>query len=175
MQAIVDQMTRLADQFDARVQATPADAWTNQSPCENWTARDVVVHLSNNYNSLAGHAEPVGDHENIVDAWNAAYGRLQERMKGDLTTEITGPFGPMPLAQMLGRFISTDTVVHTFDLARAVGGDERLDEEAVAAAYSGLKPMGDAIRRPGAFGAATPCPDDADLQTQFLCHLGRPV
>ena len=175
MQAIIDQVTRLSDAFDARVQAAPADSWANVSPCEGWTARDVVVHVSNNFNGIAGTEEKVGDHDNIVEAWNEAYARLKDRLQGDLTVSVPGPMGPMPLAQMLGRFVSMDVLVHTFDLARAVGGDEQLDEEAVAMSYSALKPMGDMIRRPGVFGAATEAPEGADLQTQFLCFLGRPA
>jgi uncharacterized protein (TIGR03086 family) len=175
MQPIVDQLTHLANEFDARVQATPADSWTNVSPCEGWTARDVVVHMSNNFNGIAGFEEKVGEHENIVEAWNAAKARLEERMTGDLTVAVPGPMGPMPLAQMLGRFVSMDTLVHTFDLARAVGGNEQLDEQAVAMAYSAIKPMGDMIRRPGVFGPATEAPEGCDLQTEFLCFLGRPA
>ena len=175
MQAIVDQVTHLANAFDARVQATPAEAWGNQSPCAEWTAGDVVAHMSNNFNRMAGHDEPVVADDDIVQSWNQAKARLEQRMTGDLSVEVPTPMGPMTMAQMLGRFISTDILVHTFDLARATGGDETLDPQAVSMAYSGLKPMGDAIRRPGAFGAATPCPDDASEQTQFLCHLGRPI
>jgi uncharacterized protein (TIGR03086 family) len=175
MQAIIDQVTRLADAFDARVQAAPASSWANVSPCEGWTARDVVAHVANNFNGIAGHEGKVDEHENIVEAWDAAYGRLKVRLQGDLSVPFPGPMGPMPLAQMLGRFVSTDVLVHTFDLARSVGGDESLDQEAVGMAYSGMKPMGDMIRRPGVFGAATPCPEGADLQTEFLCFLGRPI
>lgn len=175
MQAIIDQVTRLTNAFDARVQAVPADSWTNPSPCQDWTARDVVVHVANNFNGIAGTEEKVGEHDNIIEAWDAAKARLEERLQGDLTVSVPGPMGPMPLAQMLGRFVSMDVLVHTFDLARAVGGDEHLDQEAVAMSYSALKPMGDMIRRPGVFGAATVAPEGADLQTEFLCFLGRPA
>ena len=43
-QPIVSQITGLVQSFDARVQATAPEAWTNQSPCAEWKARDVVVH-----------------------------------------------------------------------------------------------------------------------------------
>jgi uncharacterized protein (TIGR03086 family) len=71
--------------------------------------------------------------------------------------------------------MATDVLVHTWDLARAVGGDERLDEAAVAGAYSGLKPMDAMIRRPGVFGPKVEAPEGADLQTEFLSFLGRQV
>lgn len=45
MSEVVDRYLRLADQFGARVEATPDDAGDNQSPCEDWKARDVVKHV----------------------------------------------------------------------------------------------------------------------------------
>jgi len=76
---------------------------------------------------------------------------------------------------LIGRLIATDVLVHTWDLARAVGGDERLDLAAVSDAYSGLKPMDEMIRRPGVFGPKIEPPAHADEQTEFLCFLGRRV
>ena len=92
----------------------------------------------------------------------------------DLSASINGPFGPMPAADLLGRLVANDVLVHTWDLARAVGGDERLDEEMVRGAYSGMKPMDEMIRRPGVFGPKITV-DGADVQTEFLSFLGRTV
>jgi uncharacterized protein (TIGR03086 family) len=81
----------------------------------------------------------------------------------------------MPAEQMIGRLTCTDVLVHTWDLARAVGGDETLDADAVAGAFSGLKPMDAMIRMPGVFGPKVDAPSDADEQTEFLTFLGRTV
>jgi uncharacterized protein (TIGR03086 family) len=81
----------------------------------------------------------------------------------------------MPAEQFLGRIISTDVLVHTWDLAKAVGGDESLPTDAVEGAYSGLKPLDELIRRPGVFGPKVEPPAGADVQTEFLAFLGRPV
>ena len=35
----------LAAGFTARIDAVPADRWDDDSPCEGWTARDVVRHV----------------------------------------------------------------------------------------------------------------------------------
>ena len=32
-------------EFSKRVEAVPDDRWENQSPCADWTARDVVSHM----------------------------------------------------------------------------------------------------------------------------------
>ncbi|MEY4231005.1 MAG: hypothetical protein RLZZ362_1854 [Actinomycetota bacterium] len=180
-QEIVDRTTSLLQGFDARVQAAPADSWANPAPCEGWTARDVVTHVGNNLlglgAALAG-SEPrqISADEDIVAAWDEARDSFTAGLTtGDLTANVTGPFGPMPAGQLIGRFVATDLLVHTWDLARAVGGDETLPADIVAAAYSGLKPMDAMIRQPGVFGPKTEAPEGADLQTEFLCFLGRPV
>ena len=81
--------------------------------------------------------------------------------------------GDMPASQIIGRFLASDVLVHTWDLARAVGGDERLDATAVTQAYSGLKPMDAMIRQPGVFGPKVEPAADADEQEEFLNFLGR--
>ncbi len=90
-----------------------------------------------------------------------------------MAREVDGPAGTMPTGEIIGRFVCMDLLVHTWDLARAVGADERLDEDAVQRAYEVLEPMDDMIRRPGVFGPRLEPPDGADVQTQFLYFLGR--
>lgn len=178
---VIERVTAMVKGFDARVQAAPADSWGNESPCVEWTARDVVVHVANNLRRLTAalsdeEQREVGPDDDIVTAWNATRdGFLAVLPTADLSTPIPGPFGPMPAEQAIGRLITTDVLVHTWDLARAVGGDETLDADAVAGAYSGLKPLDAMIRQPGVFGPKVEPPAGADLQTEFLTFLGRQV
>jgi uncharacterized protein (TIGR03086 family) len=181
MSEVVGRVTHLVQQFDARVQAAPADAWGNAAPCDDWTARDVVVHVANNLNRLGNGLQgkppvEVGADDDIVASWDAARDLfLSTVATADLSTELPGPFGPMSAEQLIGRLVCNDVLVHTWDLARAVGGDETLDQDAVAGAYSGLKPMDAMIRMPGIFGPKVESPEGADLQTEFLNFLGRTV
>jgi len=181
MSEATDRVIWMIEGFDARVQATPADAWDNQSPCEDWKARNVVEHVSNNLLRVAGalgagDLPPVGADEEPPAAWararDAVLGQLPT---ADMSVEVSGPFGPMPAEQLIGRIISTDVLVHTWDLAKAVGGDEALPTDAVEGAYSGLKPLDAMIRQPGVFGPKVEPPEGADVQTEFLAFLGRPV
>jgi uncharacterized protein (TIGR03086 family) len=111
-----------------------------------------------------------------VNSWNSARDRLLAAVNtADLSQTVNGPFGPQPAEQVLGRLTCTDVLVHTWDLARSVGGDETLDADAVAGAYSGLKPMDAMIRVPGVFGPKIEPAADADAQTEFLNFLGRKV
>jgi len=179
---VVERTTRLVWGFDDRVRAAPAGSWSNPAPCEGWTARDVVTHVGNNLFGIAagltasGEPRRIAADDDIATAWDDAREQfLGALASGDLSTSLPGPFGPMPAEQLIGRLIATDVLVHTWDLARAVGGDDRLDAEAVSGAYSGLKPMDEMIRRPGVFGPKVEPPAGADEQAEFLCFLGRHV
>ena len=57
--------------------------------------------------------------------------------------------GVIPKARVLG-IVTNDLLVHTWDLARAIGGDERLDAGAVAACYEVVAAI--PRNRPGAEG-----------------------
>ena len=46
-EAIAARYRRLSDEFAAAVAAVPEDRWTSPSPCEGWTALDVVEHVAN--------------------------------------------------------------------------------------------------------------------------------
>jgi uncharacterized protein (TIGR03086 family) len=180
-QEVISRATSLVNGFDARVQAAGNDSWSKSAPCEGWTARDVVVHVGNNILRLGSglqgkEGREIGADEDIVAAWNEAKDAfLTGISSGDLSANLPGPMGPMPAEQLIGRFICTDILVHTWDLARAVGGDESLPQDIVERAYSGLKPMDAMIRQPGIYGPKVDAPAGADLQTEFLCFLGRKV
>ncbi len=179
-QEVIARYTQLVNGFDARVQAAPADAWGNPAPCDGWTAADVVGHVVAGMNGivagLTGSAAVEADAADPVGSWNAARdAALATVATADLSTNVQGPFGPMPAEQAIGRLMCTDILVHTWDLARAVGGDEQLDADAVAGAYSGLKPMDAMIRMPGVFGPKIEAAEGDDAQTEFLKFLGRQV
>ena len=172
--------------FDSRVKAVPTDAWSSQAPCEGWTARDVVGHVVRNYRSMAAQAGGVelapeqaelGAGEDPVEAWTAASGQMKALISDPATSgaQVSGPAGPTTLEDAAGGIMSMDTHVHTWDLARAVGGDETLDPGIVAFTMALLEPIDEMIRMPGVFGPKVEAPAGADAQTQMLCFLGRRV
>lgn len=173
----------LAEQFGARVEAAPDDAFARPAPCEGWTGRDVVAHVVENMRRVtaairegdADKASKMADSDDPKEAWRTTLAEVKEALASPeaATAMMAGPMGDAPIDMMVGRILSSDVLVHTWDLARAVGGDERLDQDAVAQAYKGLQPMDAMLRRPGVFGPKVEPPEGADLQTEFLCFLGR--
>jgi uncharacterized protein (TIGR03086 family) len=180
MTEIQDRYRLVSNGFDAAVRAATPGQWGAQSPCEQWTARDLVAHVVENHRGViasvrGGESEPLGADEDPKRAWVSASRAIGE-ITGDpeeVAKEIDGPTGKMPAGQIIGQFVTMDVLVHTWDLARTIGADERLDEDSVRQAYEALKPMDAVIRQPNVFGPKLEPPPGADLQTEFLYFLGR--
>lgn len=182
MSEIAERYRIIADGFAARVEGTPPDRWASPSPCEGWTARDVVLHVVEVHRRLLAGIDdrdplPLPADADLVAAWHEARAEVETTLadRARATQITTGRFSPLPFEALVGRLLCADTLVHTWDLARATGQDERLDAEAVTHAYSGLKPMDGTLRNSGAFADKVTPPGDADEQTQLLCFLGRQV
>jgi uncharacterized protein (TIGR03086 family) len=175
-----DSYRQVSNGFDAAVQAVAPEQWDRQSPCEKWKARDIVAHVVEGHRGVitavrGGESKPLGADEDPKKAWGEAMGAM-DQITGDPAAsakEIDGPTGKMPAGEVIGRFVTMDVLVHTWDLARTVGADERLDEDSVRNAYAALKPMDEMIRMPNVFAAKIEPPAGADLQTEFLYFLGR--
>jgi uncharacterized protein (TIGR03086 family) len=121
--------------FDAAVESVAPDQWGTQSPCEEWTARDIVAHIVEGHRSvLAGlrgeEPEGFGIDEDPTQAWEEVSQAVAAITHDPdvVTKEIDGPVGKMAVGEVIDRFVTMDLLVHTWDLARTVGADEHLDE-----------------------------------------------
>ena len=114
-------------------------------------------------------ADPVAAWQVHSDAVQAAAGRPGERRQG---TEQPA-HGDVPLPEAIDRFYTSDVFMHTWDLARGAGLDDRLDPEACAEMLAGMEPMADMLAASGQYGERVPVPDDADAQTRLLGLIGR--
>jgi uncharacterized protein (TIGR03086 family) len=166
--------------FTDRVRGTRS--WDTSSPVADWSARDVVRHLVDWLPSfLAGGssvrlpAVPSVD-DDPVAAWQAHVGAVQELLDDPATAELTlsNPhIGQLPLDRAIDQFYTTDVFMHTWDLARATGQDDRLDPEHCAVLLAGMEPLEDVIRSSGQYGPRMPVKDDADSQAKLLAFIGR--
>jgi uncharacterized protein (TIGR03086 family) len=180
MTDVQDSYQLVSSGFGAAVRAVAPDQWGTQSPCEKWTARDLVTHVVENHRGVVasvrgGESEPLSADEDLKQAWenvSRALGQITRDPEA-VAKEVDGPTGKMPAGQIIGQFVTMDVLVHTWDLARTIGADEHLDEDSVRRAYEALKPMDAMIRQPNVFGPKLEPPTDADLQTEFLYFLGR--
>lgn len=188
-----DRFARVSQGFLARIKAVPADRWDNPSPCPTWTARQVVAHVINEQRRVLatlrrtepkalygvppvemGVVPPVEAGVDLAAAWREIGAGLVEAIDDPACADVRlpTPVGPLPFGEVVDA-LPEDVLIHSWDLARATGGDERLDEEAVAHVFEKFKPLDEALRQPWAFGPKVPPPPGADVQTEFLCFVGR--
>src|SRR5690606_34913628 len=83
------------------------------------------------------------------------------------------PTGEMPLDRAFDRFYTCDVSMHTWDLARATGQDDRFDPDTCADLLAGREQIEQVMRSSGQYGPRVPAPADADAQTTLLGFIGR--
>jgi uncharacterized protein (TIGR03086 family) len=69
--------------------------------------------------------------------------------------------------------LTSDLLLHAWDLARALGVDETLDPELVDAVLTAAEPHTDELAASGLFAPPVPVPADADPQTRLIALFGR--
>ena len=180
MTEISDRYRKRSQEFADTVAAVPVDRWSSPSPCEEWTARDVVRHVVQTpgmFFGMIGAEYP--EAPSVDDDPVAAVAHARDTMQRALddpevaTTEFDGFFGRTSFEQAVDRFVNFDLVVHRWDLARATGLDEAMPPEEVVRLSEEVAGFGDAARSPGVFGPEIDVPPDADPQAVLLGQLGR--
>lgn len=81
-------------------------------------------------------------------------------------------FGTVDTAFYL-RQQTADVAIHTWDLARATGTDERLDATLVEAVWADLAEQRDMLAESGLFAKPVEISDDAPLQDKLIALTGR--
>ncbi|HEY7069963.1 MAG TPA: maleylpyruvate isomerase N-terminal domain-containing protein [Acidimicrobiales bacterium] len=167
---------RRADAFERLVAATPADRWASPSPCEGWSAADVVVHVVD-FSAQVLHeqagiddAPRFADFGTPLDAFRATRAAV-ERLLDD-------PCTPDKVATYVRWSLGFDLPQHGWDLAMATGQDATIAPEELAIIWGSGDPEAfeQAFgwqRAQGWYGAPVTVPDDAPLQDRVLALLGR--
>jgi uncharacterized protein (TIGR03086 family) len=166
-----------ATALSAVLDAVPADRWSAPSPCDGWTAADVVRHVVDTQRELltthgadlgsAPGGDPAGIFRAHADAVRAA---LTDEL---VATGYDGFFGPTTVGATLEQFYVWDMVVHRWDVARATGGDDTLTAAELDRTEAGADSFGEALHMDGICAPALPVDADADRQTSVLARLGR--
>ena len=181
MTDIADRYRRLAARFTTVVDAVPDDRWTSPSPCEGWSAAEVVAHVADTQAELVDRLglgpPPAPLPPTPADRWSAVRDVVQ-RLLADPTTSAhryEGYLGPPTFGETIDRFYAFDLVVHAWDLARATGlaSLEQIDPAEVDRVRADAEGMGDALRMEGICGQEVEVATDATAQERLLAFLGR--
>jgi uncharacterized protein (TIGR03083 family) len=162
------------------LEAVPAAAWDAPSPCEGWTARDVVRHLVDTQRDLfARHGVELGDAPDVAadpaGAWRAHAGRVLDVLSDDAVPAIAydGHFGPTTLGATLVDFYAFDMLVHRWDVAQTAGLDAGLTDEEVEVMDRSADGFGEALYTAGICTPGVTPPEGASREAVVLARFGR--
>jgi uncharacterized protein (TIGR03086 family) len=169
-----------AGTFTARARAV--EAWDVPTPVAGWTARDVVRHLTEWFPPFlaqgSGIELPTGPSvdDDPVTAWQHHADAVQAILDDDTTASVTfaHPHVPArPLPEAIDSIYTSDVFLHTWDLARATGQDDRLDPAECEVLLAGMAEMDDVLRSSGQFGPKVAVATDADPTSRLVGFIGR--
>lgn len=181
---------RALDGATAVVRRVRPDDLSRPSPCAGWDLRALLEHMIGQNHGFADAVEGAAAaaafaprafaDTDVADAWEVSAERVASafgsapREREVLLVEIS-PEQPFPVVTALG-FHLLDTVVHTWDVATALGFGFRPDDElaALVDAQAAAVPAGPAREAPGAaFAPPVAGASTADPWTHALALLGR--
>jgi uncharacterized protein (TIGR03086 family) len=173
---VAAQYRRRADAFERLVAATPPDRWGAPSPCDGWTASDVVAHVVDFSAQVMRERVGVEDAPRFADA--GAPLEAFRATRAAVERVLDDPATPPEMAEYLRWSLSFDLPQHGWDLAMATGQDPTIAPEEVELIWG----PGDAgefeeafawQRANGWYGPPVEVPADAPLQDRVLGLLGR--
>jgi uncharacterized protein (TIGR03086 family) len=175
-------------EFDRAIRQVRRDQWTLPTPCSDWDVRALVNHVVGEAlwtpPILAGRTvAEVGDAfdgdllgDDPVSVWDRAMTEAAGAADADdvATTTVHLSFGDFPATEYLQQ-LTADYLVHAWDLAVAIGAEDRLDPDLVATTAAWFTNWADGYRSAGAIGAQAPVAAGGDAQDHLLATFGRDV
>ena len=161
-----------AKAFGTRFEAIADSQWDGATPCDAWTVRQLVDHAVGTQLFLGSKLGMPPTETAWSDVSHAMGALLGDKAALVGSVEIPG-VGEMTKAQVLDVCIN-DLLIHTWDLARAIGADERLPVALVTSCLEWLQQLPLALMRSsGRYVAEIAVAGDADVQTRMLAFAGR--
>lgn len=171
------------DLVSEQVEATTD--WRAASPCEQWTALDVLAHVTGtvqkaltamgggDYAGTPADAAGDGGEAETVTRWNDSAARAADAIiSADPTQVVSSPRGELPLPQALALPIA-DLAVHAWDLAASGGRALDLPDELLAHVENLVRSIPEEQLRSGPFGPAVEPPPGASETDRLMAYLGR--
>jgi uncharacterized protein (TIGR03086 family) len=173
----VERHRRACDGFARVAHAVPPEQWSAPTPCAEWTARDLVEHVIGFHEFLL--LRPLGvraqrPRDDPAARWDATsfalFTALDTDRTLDRTTELPG--GGTSTPRTMIDALTTDVLVHTWDLARAVRLPAQPDEELCARAYARVR-ASDFPRDPAMFDPEVAIDAGVPVSDRLVAFHGR--
>lgn len=169
--------------MDAVVRRIPEGSWDNDSPCEGWTARDVLGHQVGVLNGVANMAdgndmkfpETPEDLSDPIGLWSEAVDKVLAALDQPEALHHSGKywFGPMSIDELIG-VVKWDPLTHAWDLGQATGVEAKLDESLAQKSFDTISSMRPALAKMRLVSEEpVDVPADADIVNRYLGLVGR--
>lgn len=148
--------------------ASAEGRWGARSPCDEWDARGVLEHVIGFHDVLLLRPlklKPDRPRDDPQLRWQSTYDALAAAFESGRATRLD--------AYRLMPSLTRDVLVHTWDLARAVGADDRLDPGWCQLSLAGLQADPQSLTASGMFNAPIAVSGEIDVQARLLARLGR--
>ena len=175
----IDLYRRATDDVAAVLSTVAREQLALPTPCSEWSVQNLIDHLTGSTEyllaALAGRP-PVPPSETDPGAFAQGVNALLAGLAapGALDRTCMSPLGfEWPIAQAVMGTVM-DTLIHTWDLATAIGQPVTLDPELVQVCVDMFLPeMPERGRDSGLVGAAVPVAFDAAPAVRLLGAMGR--
>jgi uncharacterized protein (TIGR03086 family) len=144
------------------------------TPCSEWDVATLLDHMSGGAVYLLDAVGVASDGSQWPDSMAVKECLEVLRRPGVLDQKCTSPAGFEWSVAEATAGTAMDQLIHTWDLAVAIGGDPRLDPEVVEAVVTMFLPqMPEIGRQAGFVGPEIPVPAEASTQDRLLGAMGR--
>jgi len=158
--------------------------WDRRSPCDAWDARGVLEHVIGFHDVLL--LRPLGlkpdrPRDDPQIRWQLTYSQLEKAFEPGRRLfervvdipELQGNPATRLDARAIMPNLTRDVLIHTWDLARAVGADDQLDARWCELFYAALPSEPGVLSVSGMFDAPVAVSEHTDAQSKLLARLGR--
>jgi uncharacterized protein (TIGR03086 family) len=185
MMDVVVACQRVVDDALAVIRTVRQEDLAKPTPCAEWDVRALLNHMVGVCQTYAAvfRGQPVDLPSAAAEAaseppaavYSQAAAALLAAMQapGALKGTLPQPFRELPRA-MGAQICVSDQMVHTWDLAQALGRPYTMPEDLATATLELARQVPESdLRGPQAFGPAVECPPDAPAQARLLAFAGR--
>jgi uncharacterized protein (TIGR03086 family) len=184
--AVVELYSRSVEKFRAVVEQVPDQAWAAPTPCADWDVRALVNHVVSEDRWVV----PLLEGKTVADVGDALDGDLLGESPADAAASaaksavaaLAEPgatartvhlsFGDFSAEEYAWQVLA-DHVVHTWDLAVAIGAPRELEPRLVEVTAGWWEAWEDTYRGAGAVGPTVALPESASRQDRLVASFGR--
>jgi uncharacterized protein (TIGR03086 family) len=167
MSGVVAQHRQACEGFSRAVESA-GGRWDAPSPCTGWDARGVLEHVIGFHDELLLkplNAKPIRPKDDPAARWSLTVEALFSALASPEAMDATRE-------SLLG-VLSTDVLVHTWDLSRALGLEVSLDAELCRIGFDRAEANRDRLAASEMFGPPVDVAADASIQDRLLGIFGR--